>query len=254
MTEQKTPLTGRVKKGNIMVTLEQGVCVMRIARNLAIVFSVFLLGACAYHRAPVVYTTPGGQVISAGPDARTAADRALETSVRAELNRYGDLASANLNLQAYANRGTVTLSGLVRNDRDRQMIDTLVRDTPGVTGVNDQLQVLYPPTGVVTPPPYSQTYTTPAPIYPPAATTVLPAASRIEAERVADQPLAQRIAEQLRFEGVPSGWLDNVSIRVRDGAAYVQGYVASQREREAIDAAVQHTRGVTVVYDQLQFH
>jgi osmotically-inducible protein OsmY len=221
---------------------------MRIAGKLAIVSTTFLLAACAYHRPPVVYTTPGGQVISAGPNARTAADRALETSLRAELNQYGDLGNANPNVQLDAHDGYVTLSGPVRNERDRQMIDSLVRNTPGVRSVNDQLQVVYPPTGAVTPP----TYSTPAPVYPPAVVTTPDAFPRVEAARIADQPLANRIADELRAEAVPPDWLQTVSIRVENGAAYVQGYVANQQQREAIDAALQRVRGVTAIYDQLQ--
>jgi osmotically-inducible protein OsmY len=220
---------------------------MRIAGKFAVISFTLLLAGCAYHRPPVVYTTPGGQVISTGPDARVAADRALETSLRAELNRYGDLANANPDLQVSANNGYVTLSGSVRNEKDRQMIDTLVRNTPGVTSVSDQLQVVYPPTGVVTPPP---PYT--APVYPPPVVTTPSWPPRIEATTVGDEALASRIRDQLRLNGVSSDWLQNVTIRVSDGAAYVQGYVASQQQREAIDTAVQHVTGVTAVYDQLQ--
>ena len=219
---------------------------MRIARKLAVASITVLLAGCAEHRPPVVYTTPSGQVISAGPDARTAADRALETSVRAELNRYGDLADVNRDLHVDARNGVVTMTGPVRSQRDREMIDTLVRNTPGVASLNDQMQVVYPPTGVVNPPPYT------APVYPPAAVAIPVPAPRVEAGRAADQPLAMRIGDQLRVEGVPADWLQNVTIRVNDGAAYVQGYVSNQQQREAIDTAVQHVRGVTAVYDQLQ--
>lgn len=219
---------------------------MKIAGKLAVVSSAFLLAACAYHRPPVVYTTPGGQVISAGTDARSAADHALETSLHAQVNQYGDLGAGNPNLQIYARNGTVTLSGPVRNERDRQMIDTLVRNTPGVVSVSDQLQVLYPPTGAVTPPVYS------APVYPPPVVTAPVVVPRIDAVRVADQPLADRVADELRAEALAPDWLQNVSIRVENGAAYIQGYVATQQQREAIDTAVQRVRGLTAVYDQLQ--
>ncbi len=221
---------------------------MRIAATLAMVSSTFLLGACAYHRPPVVYTTPGGQVISAGADARSAADRALETSLHAEVNQYGDLGTGNPNLQIHANNGSVTLSGPVRNERDRQMVETLVRNTPGVVTVNDQLQVLYPPTGVVTPPVYSSG----APVYPPPVVAAPVPVPRIDAVRVTDQPLANRIADELRAEALAPGMLQNVNIRVENGAAYLLGYVSTQQEREAIDTAVQRVRGVTAVYDQLQ--
>ncbi len=224
---------------------------MRIGARIAIISSTFLLSACAYHRPPVVYTTPGGQVIAAGANPQSAADHALETSLHAELNRYGDLARANPNVQFYARDGTVTLSGPVRSESDRQVLDAMVRNTPGVRSVNDQLHVLYPPTGVVTPPSYSPG----APVYPPpVVTTPAPPVSvpRIEATTPADQALAQRIADQLRTDSVPADWLQNMTIRVDNGAAYLQGSIPTQTERQTIDSALQRVRGITAIYDQLQ--
>ena len=221
---------------------------MRITAKLAVILSLFLSAACTSHRPPVVYTTPSGQVISAAGDARTAADRALETSLRAELNRYGDLAYVNRDAQVYANRGAVTLSGPVRSERDREMMVTLARNTPGVVSVNDQLQVVYPPTGAVTVPPYSAT----VPAYPPPVVSTPVVVPRVEAASAADESLARQIREQLRANSVPADYLRDVTIRVNNGAAYVQGSVPNQAQREAIDAAVQQVRGLTTVYDQLQ--
>lgn len=220
---------------------------MKMGGKLAVFLSTVFLSACAYHRPPVVYTTPSGQVLSAGRDARTAADRAVETSLRAEMNRYGDLATVNPDVQMYAHGGVVTLSGPVRSERDRQMIDTLARNTPGVAIVNDQLRVIYPPTGAVPEPPYS---TSPR-VYPPPVTTAYPL-PRIEAATVADESLARRIGDEFRAQPIPAEWLRDVSIRVSNGAAYVQGYVATQQQREAIDAALQRVSGITAVYDQAQ--
>ncbi len=221
---------------------------MRVAGKLAIASTTLLLAGCVSHRPPVVYTTPSGQIISAGADARTAADHALETSLRAELDRYGDLRAANPNVQLYARNGSVTLSGPVRSERDRQMIDTLVRNTPGITGVNDQLTVLYPPTGANTAPVYSSS----APVYPPPAVTPGVPVPRVEAAKPADQPLAHRIYDEFRAEVIPPDALQNVNIRVDNGAVFVRGYVSTQQQREAIDTAVQRVAGITAVYDQLQ--
>ncbi len=128
---------------------------MKIFQSLGIVCSLALAGGCATEPRPVAYVTPSGQVISTGPDGRTAADRALETSLRAELNGYGNLAATDPNIRFYARDGAVTVSGPVRSERDRQMIDAMVRNTPGVFSVNDQLQVAYPPTGFYNPGVYS---------------------------------------------------------------------------------------------------
>jgi len=221
---------------------------MRIAAKVGVICSTLILGGCAT-RAPVAYTNSQGQVISVSRDPHAAADRALETNLRTELGRYGDLSAGNPNLQVNANSGTVTISGPVRSERDRQMITTLARNTPGVSNVNDEMQVLYPPTGPVTaPPPYA---TTPTPVLTAPSPAWVP---RIEAATVADQTVATRISEELRVApGIAPDSLQNVTIRVSNGAAYVQGWVVNQQQREAIDAAVQRVRGVTAVYDQLQF-
>src|SRR5215472_4930707 len=117
---------------------------MRIAQILAVLTVAALIVGCASNRPPYVYTTPSGQVISASPP-RNPSDVKLDTSIRAELDRYGDLAADSPNVQVYSQDGLVKLTGTVRNERERAMVDALVRNTPGVTGVNDQLHVSYPP-------------------------------------------------------------------------------------------------------------
>ena len=74
-------------------------------------------------------------------------DRALEASVRSQIDRYGDLRDAASNVQISAQNGTVTLFGTVPNEQERQMMEVVARNTSGVASVNDQLQVTYPPTG-----------------------------------------------------------------------------------------------------------
>src|SRR5215471_706373 len=113
-----------------------------------------LVAGCASYERP--YTSSS----TTGSYDYNAANRALETTVRAEINRYGDLAAATPDVRIHALNGVVTLSGSVPSDRERQMLDDVVRNTSGVVAVNDQLQVPYPPTGVVTP----RVYATPAPV------------------------------------------------------------------------------------------
>src|SRR5438045_2970952 len=130
---------------------------MRIAQSLsALLIAAFITGCASTHK-PYVYSTPNGQVISTGP-ARNPSDVALDTSLRAELNRYGDLAADSPNVQVYSQDGVVNLTGTVRNEKERAMLDALVRNTPGVAGVNDHLHVAYPPTGAYEPP---RVYATP---------------------------------------------------------------------------------------------
>ncbi len=86
-------------------------------------------------------------VVPGMPKSQIETDRELENALRSQLNRYGDLATTTPNVQIYAQSGTVTLSGNVPSQRERDMIDSLVRDQTGVVAVNDQLQIAYPPTG-----------------------------------------------------------------------------------------------------------
>jgi hypothetical protein len=131
------------------------------------------------------------------------------------------------------------------------MIDAMIRNTPGVVSVNDQLQVAYAPTG-----PYSANgvYSPPAPIAapPPIVTPGLaPGGLRVQPSTAADRPIADSIVDELRRDSIPPEWVQNVIINVTGGTVYLQGTVADQQRREAIISAAQHARGVNAIYDQL---
>src|SRR5262245_7103825 len=228
---------------------------MRITPILGIVSSVLLaIGCSSTHRDP-----------------RTAADRALEENLRTELKRYGELASVAPNIQIYAKDGTVTLTGPVRTEKERDMIEALVRNTTGVVGVNDALRVMYPPTGAYPPARVYSRPTTPTPVYvvppvvvsPPApvvslapsGTTVLSSAYpglKVQASTPTDEPIARRVADQFNIDAVSAAWLQNVTITVVNGEAYLQGLVDSLQAHQAIVSAAQRTVGVKTIYDQLQ--
>ena len=136
---------------------------MRMLSFLSLSSCLVLVAGCETSERPAAYTsTPvyGGQIVSSGPNGATMvvpgmprsqieADRDLENDLRGQLNRYGDLATTTPNVQIYAQSGTVTLSGTCPSQRERDMIESLVRNQPGVVAVNDQMQVGYPPTGYV---------------------------------------------------------------------------------------------------------
>ncbi|SPE60770.1 exported hypothetical protein [Verrucomicrobia bacterium] len=214
---------------------------MKITRILGLSCAVLLAAGCA-------------------TSDRRAADRALEANLRAELNGYGDLAGAAPHVRFYADDGTVTVRGPIPDERDREMLLTMVRNTPGVVAVNDQLQLPYPPTGVSSPVPVYQG-TVPVPAYSApvvrvapgtvAAGTVISPSPRVLATTTPDQACGQRILDQLSSQSVPPDWLQNVTITVNEGNAYLQGTVDNQQQRDAIISAVRHTAGVRTVYDEL---
>jgi osmotically-inducible protein OsmY len=140
------------------------------------------------------------------------------------------------------------------------MIDALVRNTSGVTSVNDQLQESFAPTG---------TYNQPARVYavppatqaapPPPVTVPAPvtsadtaAGTTVQATTQSDRFLAQDIVNSLRSDGLEPIIPRTVSIIVTDGRVDLRGTVESEREHQAIVDCVRRTPGVNIVYDGLQ--
>ena len=212
---------------------------MRIAKRLLILALIVMAGGCA-HDSPRYY----GMVD---------ADKTLERRLRSELDRHPNLASLAPNVRISAQNGTVTLSGVVPDQRKRQEIDAIVRNTSGVALVNDQLQ----------PPPYTPAgnYGRPARIYStppelaPAPEGVFKAGEdpglKVRPATGLDRQMAQRVADQLRAARLPPGSMDAVAIGVSGQVATVEGTVANESERQAIIAALEQTTGIKTVYDQL---
>lgn len=239
---------------------------MRIVSFLSILSGLALAAGCSTQR-PVAYTssTPvyGGDVISSGPYGATMvvpgtprsqieADRDLENNLRSQLNRYGDLATTTPDVHIYAQNGTVTLSGNVPSRREREMIESLVRNQSGVVAVNDQLQVGYTPTGVVNAP--VRVYTTPPDYVVATAPAIVYSGNlnlTIQASTLADRNLGQRLVDRLRSDAVLTPLSSNISISVSDGRVYLRGTVDTEEQHLSIVSVVQHTYGVTAVYDQL---
>ncbi len=259
---------------------------MKLSRFALALPGLLLVAGCAEPGTrPTYYSeTPVQGTISA----QAAADRSLEARIRSDLNRYGDLAAVAPNVGISARQGNVTLTGNVPAEKDRQMIEACVRNTPGVVTVNDQVQAGYAPTGaagqstavyapatpptveVTTPPPapaYTEqrTVVTTTPIYsepgtpvpPPPGTTVYTDGTRsgvglqVQASADADRDLADRIANNVRSDPVIPTLAPNVTVTVTGGRAYVTGTVESGRQKHAIIESVKRTPGVIDVIDRL---
>jgi len=245
---------------------------MSVTQKFAILSTLALVAGCSdeYQRQTYYNTEPahGGHVITSGtytgPQANPT-DLALEASLRDQLNHYGDLAGEAPNVQITARDGNVTLAGAVPSERDRQMIEAMVRNTSGVNSVSDQLRVGYVPTGAssstvyATPPPPPATASASAPV----VTTPAPApivsnessdSMRLRVQGVTDDDrvLAQRIADNLRTDTVLPTLIPDVNISVAGGRVTLRGIVQSDSQRRAIISAVQRVPGVTSVYDELR--
>jgi osmotically-inducible protein OsmY len=240
---------------------------MRIASLSSVLALVSLVAGCNTPDRQATYGTSapvyGGEVVSSGPYGTTMvvpgppksqfeADRDLEDNIRSQISRYGDLATTTPDVHVYCQNGTVTLSGTVPSTRERDMIESLVRNQSGVVAVNDQLQVGYPPTGAVT---------GPARVYPaPPNVVVTPGPAivysgnvnlTVQATTAADRSLGQRIVDRLRADRSIEPLPSIINASIADGRVYLRGTVDTEAQHLAIVSLVQHTFGVTAVYDQL---
>ena len=203
----------------------------------------------------VVTTSPSGttMVVPGMPRTQIETDRDLESNLRSQLNRYGDLATTTPNVQIYAQSGTVTLNGTVPSERERAMIDAMVRNQPGVVALNDQLQVAaYPPTGVVNG--AARVYST-SPDYPVSSAPAIVYSGNlnltVQAATPADRNLGARLVDRLRGDSNLSPLATTISISVDAGRVWLRGTVDTEEQHLSIVSVVQHTYGVTAVYDQL---
>jgi len=192
------------------------------------------------------------------------ADDALEKNLKLAVNqRHVDID---------VEKGVVTLGGEVRSEADRQAIDDIVRKTPGVAAVKNNLKVKLATPGTAattspslrpsvpvyaTAPPEVTTsvpVTAPAPVVRTPAPVVVPDYPKLKVQAWAEQDvtMANTIARQLRAEAMPATGFENVTINVRNGTASLQGTV-TQQGHDMLIAAIQKTGGdLTAIYDQLQ--
>ena len=184
------------------------------------------------------------------------ADDGLEKTLRANINeKHVDIDVHN---------GVVKLEGHVPNEATRQRIDAEVRSTPGVAAVKDELKV--DNASPAAPGVYTTTTTIPiyqAPLPEVAPTTpvvTMPPPVVIEAYphlklqpwTTTDVETANRIGYQLHANQVPTAWLQDTTITVRNGNLWLKGLVDSQEQHDMIITSLQRAGGIRAIYDQLQ--
>jgi len=76
-------------------------------------------------------------------DRQTERDRALARRLHANFERDLELADIH-GIHFYVQNGVVTLYGVVRNELERDLLVSLVRQVPGVKGVVAHLQIVEP--------------------------------------------------------------------------------------------------------------
>jgi osmotically-inducible protein OsmY len=223
---------------------ENGSVIMKMRITLAATALAMLLGGC---------TQPGYNGNRASYYGQADQDRVLETSLRARLNQYGALGPAAANVKISAQQGTVTLSGPVSSEQDRQLIDSVARHTSGVVKVIDQLQPGLAPTSMPGQPP--RIYVVPPiEVRTPAGGAVVSSAPgiTIQPSTSQDRFLADTVGDALRSGAVPLTANDGITATVNNSMVYLDGTVSSDAERDAIRSVLQRTAGITAVYDRLQ--
>jgi osmotically-inducible protein OsmY len=149
---------------------------MNIAKHFTIVSSLLLVAGCAheerqarYSEVPPGYDASGtsssttyqqtgrstdaqssvnssSTTPSTGLQGQTQNDRALVAQVQQNLSQDNTVSAIMPRVQITAQNGTVTLSGNVSSEQEKQRIETTVKGTGGVASVNNQLQISLSPT------------------------------------------------------------------------------------------------------------
>jgi hyperosmotically inducible periplasmic protein len=188
------------------------------------------------------YSPSVTQGAAAATQVSSEADRTLAAKVRTELD-HSTLAGLSRNIYIDSRNGTVTVTGSVPTEQDRQFINNVVRNTTGVFTVVDQLQVTGAPTGAAEDRVYATTPGTPAPqvASPHSAGTIFNL--HVQGLDEPDRSMAQRILQELRTDTILPSLLPMVHITVSGGIVTLEGNVQNERQRRAIETAVRRATG-----------
>jgi osmotically-inducible protein OsmY len=226
--------------------------------NIAIALSSLLLAAgCAYEQRYGYNSSWHGSEAMVRPNA---ADRSLEESVRYQIGRYGELAAVAPDVQITCRDGTVTLSGSIPNERDKQMMDACVRNTSGVLSVDNQLAVIYPPTSTYNqstvytpaPPPTTVYAAPPPPVVRTGPIEIDTLNVHVQASTEADRDCAQRVIETVRADPAFANQSPTVTVTINGGRAFIYGTADNRPQRRAIVNAVKRVPGVVEVRDDIR--
>jgi osmotically-inducible protein OsmY len=253
---------------------------MKVSRMIAILSPLVVAAGCDTYDTthPHATTTSSGDVISYPPYRSTTSstssstisygsDSLLANSVRNALNQAPAARNLSPPIQVNVDNGTVTLNGSVPNYQVRESVISVVRNTPGVRGVRDELLVantaqtapVYtpPPQGAPGPGAAAGSSTLPEGNSPSVLTGSSAVSGQIFSMQVdslteADRSLAQRILQGLRTDAALEQMLPRVLINVSEGRVVLQGTVQSQAQRQAVADAVRRAAGVGNLEDDLQ--
>jgi osmotically-inducible protein OsmY len=231
---------------------------MKSVHCLIIAGLLSVSAGCAYRRPAVYAETPVFKqapisspayrpppVQQARIATQTDTDRDLALAVRNEFNRYGELAGLLPNIAIGAERGVVTLMGSVPDVRDSEMINALVKNTPGVASVNNLLRVTDPrpalqPTGRA-----DERTTSPSD---PGSFYNL----HVQGLTETDRQLGHQILAGLRNDTALAAAVPKVDIYVAQGEVTLRGIVQTEEQSRAIESTVNQAVGAGKVRNELR--
>jgi osmotically-inducible protein OsmY len=128
---------------------------MKIGKHFGIISALVLVAGCSRHEqahytdygtaysSTPTYQQPTTTTSSAStsPQSTNDTDRTLVSQVQQSLRQDNTLAPLMPGIQVSAQNGSVTLSGNVSSEQEKQRIESMVKSTSGVVSVNNQLQV-----------------------------------------------------------------------------------------------------------------
>ncbi len=260
---------------------------MNSVSKISILASIFVAAGCAEQ--PGTYSQYGqttgytDQVVSSprasdiappppGTQPLKTSDSALGEQVRQSLTR-SSVSEASRDVNIVAQDGSVTLTGTVPDEIQRRQIDEVVRNTPGVTAVYDQLQAASPGTTtgstyapVVTPPatpqPTGRAYENDQPQTYQTQTSPVVTGNNMSTGDIfnlhvqglndTDRSVAERILHGLRTDTALTSLLPVVNIQVVNGRVILQGRVQNEQQRQTIGSVVERAAGGGRVENELQ--
>lgn len=143
------------------------------------------------------------------------------------------------NVAARAYNGTVTLSGSVETEQDRQDVEARVRDIPGVRSLNDQIKIS------------GTTQTSANDDRARRFTADASTTTRSTESLTGDQDLQKQVDESLKNNYVKKNY-DTVVATVTHGVVTVSGTVKSDSDRQEIIDRLNKIKGVSKVNDRIQ--
>jgi osmotically-inducible protein OsmY len=178
---------------------------------------------CATEERQSDYTETGSpphrSYSTAAPDISDA-DRGLASVVRDQFDRYGALSAIKYNIVITARNGVVTLNGTVPGRQEKNMVQAMVENTPGVVAVNNHLKATSS-----TPLPFDQS----------------------------DRALVSRVRQAFKEQPPVAAYAPNIGIEANSGIVTLTGTVATEHDRQLLANIVENTSGVQKVVDRMEY-